>query len=195
MAMNATRGRSGRAAPVLCLAVTLLYTGVWIAGSMGYRINVTPSVPVGIWRVMPLSGKIERGQIVSICPPLNAGFIEARARGYLSKGRCPGGLEPMLKPVAAIAGDVIEQSPDGLVLNGVTLPDTAALAADSSGRPLSSPRAARFAIADNEVFLVSTAIGRSFDSRYFGPLRLTAIEGLAVPVWVVAERPWHETRG
>jgi conjugative transfer signal peptidase TraF len=184
--MNATRSGSGRAAPVLCLAVALLYICVWIAGSMGYRINVTPSVPVGIWRVMPVSGKIERGQIVSICPPLNAAFIEASARGYLSKGRCPGGLEPMLKPVAAIAGDAVEQSPDGLVLNGEAFPNTAALAADSLGRPLTSPHATRFAIAANEVFLLSTATVLSFDSRYFGPLPVTAVDGIAIPVWVMA---------
>jgi conjugative transfer signal peptidase TraF len=138
MAMSASRGQNGRTALILCLAVALLYIGIRIAGSMGYRINVTPSVPVGIWRVMPLSGQIERGQIVSICPPQNAAFIEARARGYLSKGRCPSGLEPMWKPVAAIAGDVIGQSTDGLVLNGIALPHTAALAADSLGRPLPS---------------------------------------------------------
>ncbi len=184
--MNATRSGSGRAAPVLCLAVALLYICVWIAGSMGYRINVTPSVPVGIWRVIPLSGKIERGQIVSICPPLNEAFIEARGRGYLSKGRCPSGLEPMLKPVAAIAGDVIGQSPVGLVLNGEVLSNTAALAADSLGRPLPSRQAAQFVIGKNEVFLLSTATVLSFDSRYFGPLPVTTVEGFAVPVWVMA---------
>ena len=47
----------------------------------------------------------------------------------------------MLKPVAAIAGDAVEQTPSGLVLNGKALPDTVALAADSSGRPLGGCKA------------------------------------------------------
>ncbi len=153
---------------------------------MGYRINETSSVPVGIWRVIPLAGGIGRGQIVSICPPPNAAFLEAQARGYLSKGRCPGGLEPMLKPVAGIGGDVIEQTPGGLVLNGQLLPNTLALATDGYGRPLARSQEARLVVKNDEAYLISIATERSFDSRYFGPLPLTAIKGLAVPVWVIA---------
>jgi type IV secretory pathway protease TraF len=99
----------------------------------------------------------------------------------------------MLKPVAAVAGDVIEQTQKGIVLNGVALPGTAALAADDAGRPLPRLAAARLVIAPDEVFLLSTANGRSFDSRYFGPLPLPVIRGLAIPVWVAApgrEFPW-----
>ncbi len=50
---------------------------------------------------------IARGDIVSICPPDTAVFRAARARGYVPYGRCPGGYEPLLKPVAAIAGDIV----------------------------------------------------------------------------------------
>ena len=133
--MLSTRRAARRLAFSAGLMLTALFAGVSIAKWMGYRINTTPSVPVGIWRVLPLPAKIERGQIVSLCPPPIATFIEARARGYLSHGRCPGGLEPMLKPVAAIAGDAVEQTPSGLVLNGKPLPDSVALAADSAGLP------------------------------------------------------------
>jgi len=175
-----------RTALTVWLAAACLFAGVSISGRMGYRINGTSSVPVGIWRVIPLAGGIERGQIVSLCPPPNAAFLEAQARGYLSKGRCPGGLEPMLKPVAGIAGDVIEQTPAGLILNGQFLPNTLALAADGRGRPLGRVREGRIVVKDNEAYLISTATGRSFDSRYFGPLPLTAIEGIAVPVWIIA---------
>jgi conjugative transfer signal peptidase TraF len=152
---------------------------------MGYRINGTPSVPIGIWRVIPLAGALKRGQVVSLCPPPNAVFLEAQARGYLPMGRCPGGFEPMLKPVAGIAGDVVEETPGGLVLNGQLLPDTLALAADGDGRPLTRTREARLVVKEGEAYLISTATRRSFDSRYFGPLPLTAIEGIAVPVWIV----------
>ena len=187
MAKKPSRAASARrTALTVWLAAACLFAFVAIANWMGYRINGTSSVPVGIWRVIPLAGGIGRGQIVSICPPPNAVFLEAQARGYLSKGRCPGGLEPMLKPVAGVAGDVIEQTPAGLVLNGQLLPNTLALATDGDGRPLTRSREARLVVKDNEAYLISTATGRSFDSRYFGPLPLTAIEGLAVPVWVIA---------
>jgi type IV secretory pathway protease TraF len=32
----------------------------------------------------------------------------ARARGYLGRGSCAGGVQPVLKPVIAVAGDVVE---------------------------------------------------------------------------------------
>ena len=186
--MLSTRPAARRLAFLAGLTLAFLFAGVSIAKRMGYRINTTPSVPAGIWRVLPLPARPARGQIVSICPPPTAVFIEARARGYLSYGRCPGGFEPMLKPVAAIAGDAVEQTPSGLVLNGKALPDSVALAADSSGRPLRRLQGSPLVIAADEAFLLSTMNGRSFDSRYFGPLPVTAIEGLAVPVWVAADR-------
>ena len=39
------------------LTLAFLFAGVSIAKRMGYRINTTPSVPAGIWRVLPLPAK------------------------------------------------------------------------------------------------------------------------------------------
>lgn len=35
----------------------------------------------------------------------------ARARGYLGPGPCAGGVQPLLKRVVAVAGDVVEIGP------------------------------------------------------------------------------------
>lgn len=184
MLNRASHSASRRTALAAGLVLAILFAGVFLADRCGYRINPTPSVPVGIWRVLPLPGKIERGQVVSICPPPAAVFIEARDRGYIGAGHCPGGFEPMLKTVGALGGDVIEQTPAGLLINGNAIAGSAALAADGAGRPLPQPGRSSFTLRASEVFFLSTADARSFDSRYFGPLPLLVIEGLAVPVWV-----------
>ena len=46
----------------------------------------------------------------------------ARARGYLLPGPCPGGVQPVLKPVVAVAGDIVELGPETVVVNGYRPP-------------------------------------------------------------------------
>ncbi len=176
-----------RRARTLALAVWFVTAVLWVlsqlAGVAGLRLNETPSVPTGLWRVLALDGPVKRGQIVSICPPSAPVFAEAQARGYLAKGRCPGGLEPLLKPVAAIGGDVVQQTPEGIAVNGALVPHSLVLTADSQGRPLPALASDPRVIQKDEVFLLSGMNQRSFDSRYFGPLPVSAVEGIAIPVW------------
>ncbi|ADP72018.1 conjugative transfer signal peptidase TraF [Rhodomicrobium vannielii ATCC 17100] len=180
--MGSENRRIGLAAWMLAAIASAL---VAAADHLGYRFNETPSVPVGVWRVRPVNGPLERGQIVSVCPPPTGVFLEAKARGYLSEGSCPGGLEPMLKPIAALEGDVVEQTSEGLRLNGRLLPHSLASSADSEGRPLPKLCARSLVISKGEVFLVSRH-ERSFDSRYFGPLPLSAVKGVATRFWAAA---------
>ena len=93
----------------------------------------------------------------------------------------------MLKPIAALEGDVVEQTSDGLRVNGRLLPGSLALSADTRGVPLPRLFSGRLVINKSEIFLVS-GHERSFDGRYFGPLPLSAVKGIAVPKWSVAQR-------
>ena len=45
-----------------------------VAGRLDYSFNETSSVPVGLWRIVPLRAPLERGQIVSFCPPGRSRF-------------------------------------------------------------------------------------------------------------------------
>jgi conjugative transfer signal peptidase TraF len=155
-----------------------------IAASAGFMINHTASAPRGLWRIAPLNGPVERGRMVSVCPPDSSPFRLARKRGWLSYGRCPGGYEPLLKPVSAIPGDFVELTPEGLSVNGRLAPNTAPLAADSLGRPMPSAPFGAHVVRPGEAWLVSDFTPWSFDSRYFGPLPLARIEGAAAPVWI-----------
>ncbi len=166
-------------------AWTLLIAAGFIADAAGLRLNTTASMPLGLWRITPANRSLHAGDIVLLCPPDVAVFREAAARGYIPRGRCAGGFAPLIKPVAAIAGDVVSVGADGVAVNGAPITGTAPLDRDSAGRPLQPLLPGRYAVATGEVWLVSAHIARSWDSRYFGAAATANILGLARPVWVL----------
>jgi conjugative transfer signal peptidase TraF len=168
----------------LALGVTLTGLALLGAGAAGLRVNATASMPRGLWRVAPAAGPIPRGAIVSLCLPPGPLLRLALRRGYLSAGLCPGGVEPLLKPVAAISGDVVRVTVTGIAVNGAPLPNSAALQEDSAGRPLSPVPPGLYQVRPGTVWLVSTYAARSFDSRYFGAVPVSAVHGAAQPAWV-----------
>ena len=167
-----------------CLGIGLFAALVFCAHSAGLRVNESPSLPIGIWRVSPLDRDLRRGDVVSFCPPDTSAFREARRRGYAGKGLCEGGYEPLLKPVAAIAGDRITQTDEGININGRLIANSKTLSHDGSGRTLPSPEASNLVVARGEVWVISSYNPLSFDSRYFGPVPISRIEGLARPLFV-----------
>ena len=172
--------------PVLFgLAVLLLANVALIAAyGAGLRINTTASMPEGVYRLRAIrSGPIERGTIVAICPS-PAVLAIAAPRHYFEQGPCPGDVEPLLKHVAAVAGDRVDVSDRGVRVNGEPLPNSGRLQRDCAGRPLKRIPAGRYAIAPNEVWLYAP-VARSWDSRYFGPVPIAGIVGTATPVLIV----------
>ena len=155
------------------------------ARAAGLRLNDTPSMPVGLWRMVPDRAPLRRGEIVVVCLPDTALTRVGAARGYLPSGSCPGGSEPLIKPIAATAGDVVAVSAGGVSVNGQPVHDTAQLAADSAGRPLMAVSAGVHSVPQGEVWLLSGHDPRSFDSRYFGPVPEANVQGIARPVWVL----------
>ena len=166
------------------LGIGLFAALVFCAHSAGLRVNESSSLPVGIWRVSPFDRDLRRGDIVSFCPPGTPAFREAWRRGYLSAGHCEGGYEPLLKPVAAIAGDRVEGTDDGIRVNGRLIPSSKSLNRDGLGRTLPSPGAHDVIVAKGEVWVISSHNSLSFDSRYFGPVPISSIVGLARPLFV-----------
>ena len=172
-ALRAWRGMGLFAALILC------------AHSAGLRVNESPSLPIGIWRVSPPGRDLRTGDVVAFCPPDTPTFREARGRGYLGKGLCEGGYEPLLKPVAAIAGDRVSGTDDGISINGRLIASSKSLNRDGLGRILPSPGAHDVIVAKGEVWVISSYNSLSFDSRYFGPVPISRIEGLAHPLFIL----------
>jgi conjugative transfer signal peptidase TraF len=150
----------------------------------GLRINESASLPIGLWRVSAAGHDLQRGDIVSFCPPDTPVFREARGRGYVDRGLCEGGFEPLLKPVAATEGDRITQRDEGISINGRLIANSKSLGRDGSGRTLPSPSANDIIVGKSEVWVISSYNPLSFDSRYFGPIPTSRIEGLAHPLFV-----------
>jgi conjugative transfer signal peptidase TraF len=160
--------------------VATLAIGTALAG--GYRINLTPSEPLGLWRVVPLDRTVAVNDLVFICPPPTAAMREARARGYFRSGSCPGGVAPLIKMVIAVAGQRVEIGAS-VAVDGRTISSSSLARRDGKGRPL-----ARFpsgTVQRENVFVHSPFPG-SYDSRYFGPLPASGILGLAQEVLTYA---------
>ena len=129
--------------------------------------------------------EVRRDDVVSFCPPDTWVFREARLRGYLGSGLCEGGYEPLLKPIAAIEGDRVTRTEQGIRINGRLIANSKRLDHDGSGQALPSPGANNIIVAKGEVWVISSYNPLSFDSRYFGPVPVSKIEGLARPVFVM----------
>jgi conjugative transfer signal peptidase TraF len=85
----------------------------------------------------------------------------------------------VLKRIAAVEGKVVCVR-DGVVsVNGA--PIASILEVDGRGRPLAAWRHCRRLI-KGELFLLNSAASASFDSRYFGPIDVSFVLGLATPL-------------
>jgi conjugative transfer signal peptidase TraF len=139
-----------------------------ICGWLGLRLNFSPSLPVGIYIVS------DAGRLVEFCPSEPFASM-AITRGYRARGVCPDGGAPLLKPLVASPCDVVDVSAGGIDVNLVRVPNTAPLAADTKGRPLTHWPFGRYVVAPETVWVGSSYDPRSFDSRYFGPLSTAAV--------------------
>ncbi|WP_233250535.1 S26 family signal peptidase, partial [Acidovorax sp. HMWF018] len=143
--------------------------------------NPSDSVAVGWYRVNPqrhgtgsLPRRLEVGSIVLTTLPPDAAALAAQ-RGYLPA------RVPLLKRVGAIAPQEVCITGRIVRIDGV--PSAAVLPADRWGRPLPSWQQCR-RLEPGELFLLSVTNPASFDSRYFGPVSVGAVIGVAHPVWL-----------
>ena len=134
-----------------------------------YVLNLSPSVPVGLYRLE--SGNPHRGGLAVI--RLSQPWRDlAAAREYLP----PQAL--LIKPVAALGGDHVCRSGARITINGrlaaVAQPE------DKKGRALPEWEGCK-TLVEGEAFLLSRTDG-SFDGRYFGVTPRSALIANAVTV-------------
>lgn len=144
----------------------------------GYRLNLTPSEPLGLWRIEELQRPVAIGDLVILCPPTTAVFAEAWRRGYLRRGLCARGLAPLIKTVAALPGQRVEFT-DHVLIDGRPLPAWWVRGRDGEGRALTSDPGS--VVSPHHLFLHSS-FASSYDSRYFGAVPDSGLLGLAQPV-------------
>lgn len=144
------------------------------------RIIVTDSAaPAGIYclAVVPAS----RGELVAACLPA-ALERQGLVRGYLRRGDCPAGAEPVAKVIGALPGDVVEVERGWVAVNGVKFSNSQTAARDSTGRPLAHVAWGEHRVGGHEVWLFGFNDTRSWDARYFGPVPAVDLRGVLRPV-------------
>ena len=169
----------------LCvLCVTAAAVGI-LAGSSAPvpRLvwNASASAPLGLYRVTHDRPTV--GEFVLAEPPPEARRLAA-ARGYL-----PANVD-LVKRVAAASGSTVCAVGRRILIDGTAAAER--LDEDSHGRPLPAWTGCR-TLAVNEVFLLMEGVPDSFDSRYFGPVRTSAIVGVLRPLWTFW--PGHRVPG
>ena len=165
----------GRKTLLLVVLSTGLASGLVLALCSVVRLNVSPSVPLGLYRMV--DEPVARGVLVVACVPPDAARL-ARDRGYLTAGSCPGGTRPILKRLGAVPGDIVDLDADGVAVNGVRLPKSATAARDTHDRPLPHAPWGRTVTPPGEAWLFATETTPSWDSRYFGPVALDHVHAV-----------------
>jgi conjugative transfer signal peptidase TraF len=134
--------------------------------------NPSDSVPPGWYRIGPPES-LHVGSIVLAQLPADTAALAAQ-RGYLPEH------VPLLKRIGAMSPQQVCIEKRIVRIDGI--PVAGVHATDGRGRPLSAwPQCRR--LHDGELFLLSATNLASFDSRYFGPVAVSAVIGSAQPLW------------
>jgi conjugative transfer signal peptidase TraF len=181
--MGTSTPRTRAAAIRLLIVGGVIGLAIAAAGAIGnLRINLTPSEPLGIWRIVPLAQRVRNGDLVFICPPDDPAMRAAWSRGYLRFGLCDGGFAPLIKTVIAGPGQYVTVA-NSVWVDGRAVGASRVRTRDGEDRSLAAYSGG--VVPPDMVFLHS-GFGASFDSRYFGPLPASGILGLAEPVLTYA---------
>lgn len=155
------------------LAGTVLIAApVWSRPDIRFIWNASASVPVGLYRIVPVK-RVEVTDLAVVMPPAELAAL-LDARGYLPRGL------PLIKRVLALSGTIVCRSGAEIVAYGTTY--GRARDRDTLGRALPTWQGCR-TLRHGEAFFMNWGSPESFDSRYFGPLPLSTVIGQAVPVW------------
>jgi conjugative transfer signal peptidase TraF len=141
------------------------------------RVNASASLPIGFYKI---TGD-PTAELIEFCPPEPFASLSSR-RGYRGRGTCPDGFEPLMKPILATAGDIVDVSAKGVAINGRLIFNSAPRPVDTKGRPLAHWPFGKYRVASGAVWVVSSFNSRSFDSRYFGPILLSSVGSRLRPI-------------
>ncbi len=156
------------------LVVAIFIVMAFFAWLAGFRVNVTASLPLGLYR---LTNEVpQRGSIAFFCLESPEFRRLAREREYVGPGGCPGGIRALGKEVYGLPGDLVGIEADGSIsINNQVIAGSAAKTLDSKGRPMPASALSAGLIPPGQALMLSLHHQGSFDGRYFGLIDLTNI--------------------
>ena len=141
------------------LVLTAVVSTRWV------RLNLSPSVPVGLYRLTAVPAEVSRGTLVVL--PVPAALQPVWSSWV-----------PLLKPVAGVPGDDVCRQGSTLVVAGV---DYGPVEREAQGRPLPALALGCQTIPAGRVFLASP-VPKSLDGRYFGMTPIATLTAQATPL-------------
>jgi conjugal transfer pilin signal peptidase TrbI len=135
-------------------ALLLTGTTLLVLGTLrwyGFTGNISESEPIGLYLKIP--GAPERGGMVA--------------------------LRPLMKHVAAIAGDTVEATPQGSYINGKLWPNSGIPANTHGYRPFPF---GTYTLQPGQFWLLGSS-SDSWDSRWIGPVTSDLIVSNVIPLW------------
>jgi conjugative transfer signal peptidase TraF len=154
--------------------------------AMGFRINLTESIPIGLYRIT--SAESLKNAYVIFCPDDRKSFRLAKNRGYIDHGLNCGGYGYLMKKVVAVSGDILSVTPEGVLVNQMLLPFSKPKLKDGINRTLPQWRTLDYPLKENEVMTLTSQSEWSFDGRYYGLVHTRQIKGMITPIWVINKR-------
>lgn len=151
--------------------ISLIATSMWIDPPPRLLWNASPSVPIGFYWVR--SGEhLASGDLAVVAPPQHiARYLDEG--GYLPLG------VPLLKPVAALPGQIVCRIADMILIEGMIV--GRARASDRLGRTLPSWQGCQ-TLGPDQLFFMNAEREDSLDGRYFGPFPAASVIGIATPL-------------
>jgi conjugative transfer signal peptidase TraF len=129
------------------------------------RLNLSASVPRGLYRLHQVPTTLTYGQLVMVDVP-------AAFRPWWPRRM------PLLKPVAGLPGDVLTIQDGHFYINSQ---DYGPIVVEAAGQTL--PHMASYMVIDAGAVCLASRVPRSLDCRYTGPVARETLKALATPLW------------
>ncbi|AMV15203.1 TPA: conjugative transfer signal peptidase TraF [Legionella pneumophila] len=156
---------------------------------MGFRINLTESIPIGLYRITG-EAPIKNAYVI-FCPDNRKSFRLAKDRGYIDHGLFCDGYGYLMKKVVAVSGDILSVTNEGVFANQILIPYSKPKLLDGVKRVLPQWQVVNYQLQKDEVMTMTSQSEWSFDGRYYGLVYTRQIKGMITPIWVINK--WERT--
>lgn len=163
---------------VLLTVLFIVFISIAIGYFIGIRVNVTPSIPLGIYKIV--DREPQKGDFIIFCPPDLPLFQEVKLRGWINEGFCEGKLGLMMKVLVAVQGDVVSSSFSGVIINDQPYPNSKPI----QGLRVPISFLTNYKLKEGEILTMTDHNPLSFDGRYYGILNKKNIKGVIEPLLI-----------